>query len=163
MNDASRPDPAYRPNVGIMLLNSHGHAWVGQRIGMPGDAWQMPQGGIDAGETPRVAALRELGEEIGTDKAEIILESTGWFTYDLPPGLSPAHWHGKWRGQAQRWFAMRFTGADADIEIDVPHPEFSAWRWAPRAELLDLIVPFKRPVYEAVLAEFEPKLKAMGL
>jgi len=155
------PDPAYRPNVGIMLLNPAGAAWVGMRLDAPG-AWQMPQGGIDADETPGEAALRELGEEIGTTKAEILFESTQWLTYDLPPDLAKRAWGGKWRGQAQRWFAMRFTGTDTDIRIDGPHPEFSIWRWAPRAELIACIVPFKRPVYEAVLAEFEPRLRASG-
>jgi putative (di)nucleoside polyphosphate hydrolase len=122
----------------------------------------MPQGGIDAGETPREAALRELGEEIGTTKAEILFESTQWLTYDLPPDLAKRSWGGKWRGQAQRWFAMRFTGVDADIRIDGPHPEFSTWRWVARTALVAGIVPFKRPVYEALLAEFEPRLRACG-
>ena len=159
----AEPDPAYRRNVGLMLLNAQGLAWVGQRRDTPGEAWQMPQGGIDPGETPAEAALRELEEEIGTNRAEILLETPGWLTYDLPPELASRVWKGKWRGQAQRWFALRFTGRDADIDIATKHPEFSTWRWAPRAELPSLIVPFKRAVYEAVVAHFEPKLKALGL
>ena len=157
------PGPEYRRNVGLMLLNARGQAWVGRRTDTDLDAWQMPQGGIDKGESAAAAALRELEEEIGTAKAEILLESDGWVAYDLPPELRARVWGGKWRGQAQRWFALRFTGTDADIDIATRHPEFSAWRWVARAELPALIVPFKRPVYEAVLADFEPKLRALGL
>jgi putative (di)nucleoside polyphosphate hydrolase len=157
------PDPAYRRNVGLMLLNERGEVWVGQRIGLSDGSWQMPQGGIDPGETPHAAALRELAEEIGTSKAEILIESTGWLTYDLPANYVPASWKGKWRGQAQRWYALRFTGVDTDIAIATAHPEFTAWRWNARAELPALVVPFKRAIYEAVLAEFEPKLKELGL
>ncbi len=164
MSDLQRPahpDPAYRRNVGIMLLDAAGRAWVGQRIDTPG-AWQMPQGGIDAGETPRDAVLRELEEEIGTAKAEILFESAGWFAYDFPPDIQRKAGRGHFRGQAQRWFALRFTGEDADIRIDTHEPEFSAWRWVERAALPRLIVGFKRPVYEAVVEEFEPLLRAYG-
>jgi len=157
------PGPEYRHNVGLMLLDRAGRAWVGRRIDTELDAWQMPQGGIDKGESPAAAALRELEEEIGTAKAEILLESDGWVAYDLPSELRAKVWGGKWRGQAQRWFVLRFTGSDADIDIATEHPEFSAWRWVPRVQLPDLIVPFKRPVYAAVLAHFEPKLQALGL
>ena len=157
-----KPDPAYRRNVGLMLLNHQGLAWVGRRLDTP-DAWQMPQGGIDAGETPEAAALRELEEEIGTAKAEILCATPGWLTYDLPPDLAARIWKGKWRGQAQRWFALRFTGSDGDIDIETKHPEFGAWRWAPRADLPRLIVEFKRPVYEAVVEIFEPQLRVLGL
>jgi putative (di)nucleoside polyphosphate hydrolase len=156
------PDPAYRRNVGLMLLNAQGLAWVGRRFDTP-DAWQMPQGGIDEGETAEEAALRELEEEIGTAKAEILFSTPGWLTYDLPPDLAARIWKGKWRGQAQRWFALRFTGQDSDIDIATKHPEFSAWRWVPRVELPKLIVEFKRPVYEAVVEIFEPQLRALGL
>lgn len=158
----TEPGPDYRRNVGLMLLNDQGLVWVGRRTDTELDAWQMPQGGIDQGEEPAEAALRELEEEIGTAKAEILFQSDGWVTYDLPSELRAKVWGGKWRGQAQRWFALRFTGTDDDIDIATEHPEFGAWRWAPRADLPDLIVPFKRPVYEAVLAEFEPKLRALG-
>jgi putative (di)nucleoside polyphosphate hydrolase len=160
---SAEPDPAYRRNVGIMLLNPQGLAWVGRRLDRTDESWQMPQGGIDPGERPAAAALRELEEEIGTARAEILCEAPGWLTYDLPPDLAAGFWNGKWRGQAQRWFALRFTGTDGDIDIDTAHPEFDAWAWVPRAELPGLIVPFKRPVYEAVIAVFEPRLAALGL
>ena len=114
----------------------------------------MPQGGIDKGETAVVAARRELEEEVGTDKADIMRESATWLTYDLPPALARSLWKGRFRGQAQKWVAMRFTGSDSDIDIATEHPEFRAWRWAPAADLPGLIVPFKRDVYRAVLAEF---------
>ena len=120
--------------------------------GLP--AWQMPQGGIDPGETPRQAALRELGEEVGTDKAEIIGESRVLHRYDLPPEIAGRMWSGRFRGQKQIWFAMRFTGADFDINIATEHPEFDAWKWVASAELPDLIVPFKRAIYVALLDEF---------
>jgi putative (di)nucleoside polyphosphate hydrolase len=158
----AEPPEGYRRNVGIMLLNNDGHAFVGRRIDMVEHAWQMPQGGIDAGEEPAVAALRELEEEVGTARAVIIAETPGWLSYDLPAELAGNLWKGKWKGQAQKWFAMRFTGADQDISIDTGHPEFDAWRWVPRADLPGLIVPFKRPVYEAVLAVLEPRLKLIG-
>jgi putative (di)nucleoside polyphosphate hydrolase len=165
MTDAAllaEPDPAYRRNVGLMLLDPQGLAWVGRRIDTA-DAWQMPQGGIDPGETPEQAAMRELEEEIGTAKAEILCATPGWLTYDLPPDLATGLWKGRWRGQAQRWFALRFTGHDGDIDIATKHPEFETWRWVPRAELPTLIVPFKRAVYEAVVEIFEPRLKELGL
>jgi putative (di)nucleoside polyphosphate hydrolase len=156
------PPPGYRRNVGIMLLNHQGFAWVGQRLDRSGDAWQMPQGGIDDGESPAEAALRELAEEIGTVRAEILCETPGWLSYDLPADLARQIWNGRWRGQTQRWFALRFTGSDHDIDIATAHPEFATWRWLPRAELPRVIVPFKRPIYEAVVAEFEPNLRALG-
>jgi putative (di)nucleoside polyphosphate hydrolase len=158
----AEPPDGYRHNVGIMLLNRAGLAFVGRRTDTPQDAWQMPQGGIDRGEVPAAAALRELEEEVGTAAAEIVAETEGWLTYDLPGQLAGSLWKGKWKGQAQKWFALRFTGSDADIDIATAHPEFDAWRWVPRAELPGLVVPFKRPVYEAVLAVLEPKLKALG-
>ncbi|MDD3444326.1 MAG: RNA pyrophosphohydrolase, partial [Zavarzinia sp.] len=120
----------------------------------------MPQGGIDEGEEPQTAALRELGEEIGTEKAEIIAESTDWLTYDLPAELVPQVWKGRYRGQRQKWYAMRFLGTDADIDIATKHPEFAAWRWVEHQTLPDLIVPFKRSLYEAVVAEFAPLCRA---
>lgn len=159
----AEPPELYRRNVGIMLLNRDGHAFVGRRLDTVEHAWQMPQGGIDTDEAPAVAALRELEEETGTAAAEIVAETEGWLKYDLPAELAGSLWKGKWKGQAQKWFAMRFTGADRDIRIDTAHPEFSAWRWVPRGELPALIVPFKRPVYEAVLAVLEPRLRALGL
>jgi putative (di)nucleoside polyphosphate hydrolase len=146
----------YRPAVGIMLLNRRGEAFVARRIDMPLiAAWQMPQGGIDAGETPRQAALRELREEIGTDKAEILGESVGWLQYDLPPDLAGEVWGGRYRGQRQKWFVMRFTGSDADIDLATEHPEFDDWRWVVPERLPELIVPFKRQLYIDILAEFQ--------
>jgi putative (di)nucleoside polyphosphate hydrolase len=154
--------PQYRPCVGIMLLNDRGLAFIGRRIGMPAglNPWQMPQGGIDPGESPVEAALRELREEVGTDKASLLAETRDWLHYDLPPGLVPGHWAGRYRGQRQKWFALRFTGSDDDIDIATAHPEFDAWRWVEAARLPDLIVPFKRQVYRAVLQEFRELLKA---
>jgi putative (di)nucleoside polyphosphate hydrolase len=148
--------PCYRPGVGIMLLNRQGLAFVGRRSDMPARlaAWQMPQGGIDPGETPRAAALRELHEEIGTDKAAILGETEGWLHYDLPAEIAGRSWDGRYRGQRQKWFAMRFTGADGDIDLAAAgHPEFDAWQWIPAERLPELIVPFKRPLYLAVLDE----------
>jgi putative (di)nucleoside polyphosphate hydrolase len=147
----------YRPGVGIMLIDRAGRVFVGRRIDMPAGmaAWQMPQGGIDAGEAPRQAALREIHEEIGTDKAEILAESRCWLHYELPSGMVPMPWGGRYRGQRQKWFAMRFTGVDADIDpAATDHPEFDAWEWVAPARLPELIVPFKRALYDAVLAEF---------
>jgi putative (di)nucleoside polyphosphate hydrolase len=157
-------DPAtlpYRPCVGIMLLNGRGLIWVGRRrleVAELGESWQMPQGGIDDAEAPAAAALRELAEETGTGKAEIIGETGDWLHYDLPPQLVGQALHGKYRGQRQKWFAMRFTGVDTDFNIHQPpgghEPEFDAWQWVDAAELMRLIVPFKREVYRAVTAEF---------
>jgi len=146
--------PGYRPGVGIMLLNPAGEVFVGRRIDMPAmPAWQMPQGGIDPGETPRQAALRELKEEIGTDKAEILGESRVWLKYDLPVELAAARWGGRYRGQRQKWFAMRFTGDDSDINLAAEHPEFDAWKWVSPERLPDVIVSFKRQLYIDILAE----------
>jgi putative (di)nucleoside polyphosphate hydrolase len=148
--------PFYRPGVGIMLLNPERRVFVGRRIDMPAGlaAWQMPQGGIDPDETPRQAALRELHEEVGTDKAEILGESREWYHYDLPEAIARGMWSGRYRGQRQKWFAMRFTGSDADIDVATEHPEFDAWQWVEPERLPDLIVPFKRQIYCDVLAEF---------
>ena len=151
----------YRPCVGIMLIDRCGRIFVAQRIDNPGAAWQMPQGGIDEGENPRQAALRELHEETGTDKAEILAESGNWLRYDLPAELVPRIWGGRYRGQEQKWFALRFLGNDADIDIATEIPEFSVWRWAEMAELPDIIVPFKRRIYQEVIAEFGHLAKAV--
>lgn len=143
----------YRPNVGLMLIGPGRRIFVGRRLNQP-DAWQMPQGGVDKGETPLEAAFRELGEEIGTAKALLLRESRDWVTYDVPAAMHPPHWKGRWRGQAQKWFALGFTGRDADIDLAAHDREFDAWRWASARELPELIVAWKRPVYEAVLKEF---------
>lgn len=156
-------DPAalpYRPCVGVVLINAQGEIFAGQRIDSAVPAWQMPQGGIDEGEKPRDAALRELWEETGVtaDKVEFLTKTADWVTYDLPPELLGKVWGGKYRGQKQKWFLFRFTGTDDDIRIATEHPEFSRWRWIGAAEMVSSIVPFKRAVYEAVVAEFRPHL-----
>ena len=145
----------YRAGVGIMLLDRRSLVFVGRRIDTAGENWQMPQGGIDKGESPRQAARRELKEEAGTDKAEILAESAGWLTYDVPREIAGRLWRGRYRGQMQKWFAMRFTGEDSDIDLKTHHPEFDAWKWIAPAELPRLIVPFKRQLYLDVLREFE--------
>jgi len=150
----------YRPNVGAVLFNRDGLVFVARRADMPNaegpaGGWQLPQGGIDADEDPRIAVLRELEEEIGTRNVDIIGEYPEWLTYDLPPDLLGIAWRGKYRGQRQRWFAMRFLGEDAEIRLDLdPHPEFDAWRWVPLADLPALAVGFKRPIYEMLTEAF---------
>ena len=151
-------DAAYRAGVGIMLLNRDNLVFIARRIHMREEAWQMPQGGIDIGEDPRTAALRELKEEIGTDKALILAESRDWLRYDLPVELADRAWGGRYRGQRQKWFAMRFTGSDDDIDLATEHPEFDDWKWMPAASLPQLIIPFKRQLYCEILAEFAPLL-----
>jgi putative (di)nucleoside polyphosphate hydrolase len=145
---------AYRRGVGIMLLDPDGRVFVGRRVDREEEAWQMPQGGIDKGETPRAAALRELKEETGTDRAEIIAESVQWHRYQLPSALRGRLWRGRYIGQEQKWFAMRFLGRDSDFNLATHHPEFDAWQWVPPDRIDALIVPFKRHVYREVLAEF---------
>jgi putative (di)nucleoside polyphosphate hydrolase len=144
----------YRPGVGIMLLDAERRVFVGRRVDMAGENWQMPQGGIDRGESPLEAALRELKEEIGTDQAEFLAESAGWLRYEVPHGVARRVWQGRYRGQMQKWFAMRFTGREGDIDVATQHPEFNAWRWVAAADLPALIVPFKRRLYHDILAEF---------
>jgi putative (di)nucleoside polyphosphate hydrolase len=134
---------------------------MGRRIGSE-DSWQMPQGGIDPGETPAEAAMRELYEETGVTTAEILVESQNWYRYDLPQAVSGRALRGRYRGQEQRWFLLRFTGLDRDIDLKTHHQEFSAWRWAEPKEILDRIVDFKRPVYEQVFAEFAPHLAELA-
>ncbi len=140
----------YRPGVGIMLLNQKNEVLVGLRVGSEA-AWQMPQGGINEGEQPRAAAFRELKEEIGTANVAFIAESVGWLRYELPADLVGTAWGGRWRGQEQKWFLMRFEGADSEINVATENPEFSAWKWISLDRLVDLIVPFKRQLYLDVL------------
>jgi putative (di)nucleoside polyphosphate hydrolase len=145
---------AYRPGIGIMLLNERGEIFIGHRADVEGPAWQMPQGGISEGELPREAAMRELKEEIGTDNADIIAESKGWLFYDVPDALARKVWDGRWRGQRQKWFVMLFKGNDCEIDLGGENAEFDAWRWAPVEEITDLAVSFKRQLYMHVLGEF---------
>ncbi len=147
------PSTTYRPCVGIMLFNHNGLVWVGERRDTPG-AWQMPQGGIDDGETPWAAALRELKEEIGTNHVERLAESRRWHQYDLPPDLVAKTWNGRFRGQRQKWFACRYTGTEAEINIATPEPEFTAWRWLDLGQLASHAVAFKRHIYQALVTEF---------
>lgn len=146
----------YRRGVGIMLINARSEVFIARRNDVPGDAWQMPQGGIDRGENPRRAAYRELKEEIGTDNAKIIAESKRWFYYDLPADLANKAWDGRWKGQRQKWFVMRFAGEDSEIDLATRHPEFNAWRWASVSEIESLAVAFKRKLYLSLLEEFAP-------
>ena len=153
-------DLPYRPNVGAVLFDRTGQVFVARRARFPNaegpaGGWQLPQGGIDPDEDPRGAVLRELSEEIGTDRSDIIGEHPDWLTYDLPPHLVGVALGGRYRGPRQRWFALRFTGSDADIRLDAdPHPEFDAWRWAALRDLPSLAVPFNRPIYDILATSF---------
>ena len=153
----------YRPCVGIMLLNAEGLVFIGKRrVKRPMDGtdhlWQMPQGGIDPGEDPYEAALRELAEETSVTSTGRLAEAPEWYSYDLPVDASRRAWRGRYRGQRQKWFALRFTGAEREINVAAPtggfKPEFETWRWARMETLPELIIPFKRPVYEKVVAAF---------
>ena len=156
----SPEDLPYRPCVGVMLINAEGRIFAGQRLDSPVAAWQMPQGGIDEGEKPRKAALRELAEETGIapDLVEPIAKSSDWVTYDLPPDLLGRVWGGRYRGQKQRWFLLRYLGRDDQIDIATEHPEFSEWRWVTADEMIAAIVPFKRAVYQQVVDMFRDHL-----
>ncbi len=152
---------AYRRCVGIMLINRDGLIWAGRRFDKKNDEgkgewWQMPQGGIDDKEDPAAAALRELAEETSVVSAEIIAEAPRWYSYDLPEHLIGKSWNGRYRGQTQKWFALRFLGEDSEINLTPPGhtQEFESWKWARMDEVIDLIVPFKRKVYEQVIQAF---------
>ena len=149
---AERP---YRKCVGLMVINRDNQVFVGQRVDQTAEAWQMPQGGIDEGEDPQTAALRELEEEIGTANVEIIAESNDWIPYDLPEDIADKVWKGRFRGQTQKWFVLRFLGPDSEINIDTDHPEFDQWKWCDYDDLEAYIVPFKREIYRKVMAEFQ--------
>jgi putative (di)nucleoside polyphosphate hydrolase len=157
-SSASKP---YRRGVGIALIDARGYVFVGRRIDAKKTrAWQMPQGGIDKGETPRAAALREFHEETGTDKARIIAVSRSWLRYDLPADLQKKVWKGKYRGQEQKWYLMRFTGQDEDFDLETHTPEFSRWKWIPFDDLPKVIVGFKRDIYKQVVTAFKTKVAA---
>ena len=149
----------YRPCVGIFLLNNDGLVFAGRRIDSRAEAWQMPQGGIDAGESPLQACMREMREEIGTNTAELVSQHDDWLYYDIPLPLADRLWQGRYKGQKQKWMALRFTGDDSDIKIATEEPEFCEWKWLSPHDLVDLAVPFKRDVYQNVLAAFAPYLK----
>jgi putative (di)nucleoside polyphosphate hydrolase len=150
----------YRPCVGVMLVNAEGNIFVGQRKDRDQDAWQMPQGGVEKGEHAEVAALRELEEETGVQPSSVsvVMQTEGWLPYDLPHDLVPKIWKGRFRGQEQKWFLLRFHGSDDEINLDTQYPEFSTWRWLPVDDLVANIVPFKRDVYQAVVTAFRPYL-----
>ena len=162
----SLADLPYRPCVGVMLVNRDGLVFIGRRLRSAGPehvddrhAWQMPQGGIDPGEEPLQAAFRELYEETSVRSAELLAEAPDWYAYDLPPEISGRAWRGRYRGQTQKWFAFRFTGDDSEIDILKPgggrhKAEFEAWRWEPIENLPELIIPFKRSVYDGVVSAF---------
>ena len=149
----------YRPCVGIFLLNNDGLVFAGRRIDSRAEAWQMPQGGIDTGESPLQACMREMREEIGTNTAELVSQHDDWLYYDIPLPLADRLWQGRYKGQKQKWMALRFTGDDSDINIATEEPEFCEWKWLSPHDLVDLAVPFKRDVYQNVLAAFAPYLK----
>ncbi len=149
-------DPLYRPAVGMMLLNEENKIFVGQRADYEADAWQMPQGGIAPHEDVDQAMLRELDEEVGTRNVEILVKSKKWYKYDLPRELAKRLWRGKYKGQQQIWYALRFCGEDSDINIQTYHPEFREWKWIEKEDLLDLIIPFKRDLYTQVLEDLWP-------
>jgi len=150
----------YRPCVGVMLINPTGLIFAGQRIDTELPAWQMPQGGIDDGEGPLDAAMRELWEETGVtaDLVSVMSQTNDWLTYDLPHSIVPRIWKGRFKGQKQLWFLLQFLGEDADIQIETDHPEFSEWRWIDADEMLDSIVPFKRDLYRQVIDAFREHL-----
>ncbi|USG61689.1 RNA pyrophosphohydrolase [Sneathiella marina] len=146
----------YRPCAGMMVINKHNHVFVGRRIDMVSQYWQMPQGGIDPGEQPLDAALRELMEEIGTQQVELLHSLQEWIEYDLPEDLVGKVWKGKYRGQKQKWFLFRFLGENSDINIATKHAEFAEWKWSPPENLVSEIVPFKRDIYETIVTKFSP-------
>jgi putative (di)nucleoside polyphosphate hydrolase len=158
-NKENADDLPYRLGVGMMLINDQNQVLLGKRIDTKMDKWQMPQGGLDEGETPRMAVFREMKEEIGTNNGTIIAEAKMWYCYDIPKWMIPRLWNGQYKGQKQKWFLIKFTGNDSDIHIDTEHQEFKEWKWCAIEEIIDIIIPFKKKLYKAVLKEFEQYLK----
>ena len=159
MSDEHPAAALYRKGVGIMLLNRSGKLLLGRRSDIEGGAWQLPQGGLERGEQPAEAALRELKEEIGSDRAAILAESKGWYQYDLPEELRMQAWGGRYRGQRLKWFLMRFSGDDNDIDVTSGSREFNRWIWVPPSDAPALVVSFKQPMYLAVMEEFRSQLR----
>ena len=155
MHNVPYDDRPYRPCVGIFLINNAKKIFSGRRIDGRAEAWQMPQGGIEPGENTIDACMREMGEEIGTSSAELLCEHNQWLYYNIPQPLADRLWHGQYKGQKQKWMALRFTGEDTDIDIDTAIPEFCEWQWLAPTELVNLAVPFKRDVYDKVLNTFK--------
>lgn len=149
----------FRPGVGMMILNKENKIFVGKRINSKTNGWQMPQGGIDLGETPSSAALREMYEEIGSSNAKILAESKNWYSYRIPDFLVPKLWDGKFCGQKQKWFLIKFLGADEEIQITTPSPEFEEWKWVAVEDLLNGVVPFKILLYQKIINEFLPLIE----
>lgn len=148
-------DLPFRPGVGMMILDKNNRVFVGKRIDSKSIGWQMPQGGIDLGETPSAAAMREMKEEIGSAKGKILAETKNWYSYRVPEFLVPRLWDGQYCGQKQKWFLIKFTGNDEDINISTKEPEFSEWKWVTLDALLENIVPFKLKLYQQVINEFK--------
>lgn len=149
----------FRPGVGMMIIDKHQRVFVGKRVDSKATGWQMPQGGIDIGETPSAAALREMEEEIGSNKGHIIAESKCWYSYRIPAFLIPRLWDGQYCGQKQKWFLIRFTGEDSDINVHTEIPEFDQWKWVEFEELLSDIIPFKLNLYKQIVDEFKTLIK----
>jgi len=161
--DRTNSDSLYRDGVGMMVLNKHDQVFVARRIDISSNYWQMPQGGVETNESPRASALRELEEEIGTRKVRFLCESQSWLTYDFPEELAGKLWNGIYRGQRQKWFALRFLGVDQEINLQTNQPEFVEWKWVTPSQLPDLIVPFKRELYLQILREFSSLIVLDGM
>lgn len=159
LKDINREALPYRKGVGLMIVNKEKKILLGKRIDTKIEAWQMPQGGIDIGETPSKAAMREMKEEIGCSNARIIAESKNWYSYELPDFLIPKLWKGAYRGQQQKWFLIQFKGKDEDINVNTENPEFVDWKWESLKNITKIIVPFKKKLYNSIFREFESFFK----
>lgn len=155
-------DLPFRPGVGMMILNKEKKIFVGRRLDSKANGWQMPQGGIDLGETPSHAAMREMHEEIGSSSGKIIAESKRWYSYRVPKFLVPRLWNGKYCGQKQKWFLIQFLGNDSEINLNTDLPEFEQWKWVDVKELPKIVIPFKRKLYYKVMNEFRDIIESLG-